>query len=203
MSSAREWGSAEFVNSQTTVRKYLLPRVDRGRGPTQSIWRSDHGKVIPLQWCSVVLICRLELATHQASFNVFRYVLLHARPVCYLLERFIGGLDTVVSCAWCIMCVCQHHPPLAARYYELWRSEWLRDICENTVSKMQHVLDRVERAEFRSEADLWSSRPQVLLRCAACPFNSFGWPQARFQVRICSFGPILPQCPVLGVSLAR
>ncbi len=29
--------SIHFVNSQTTVRKYLLPRVDRGRGPTQSI----------------------------------------------------------------------------------------------------------------------------------------------------------------------
>ncbi len=65
--------SIHFVNSQTTVRKYLLSRVDCGRGPTQSIWRSDHGKVIPLQWCSVVLICRLELATHQTSFNVFRF----------------------------------------------------------------------------------------------------------------------------------
>ncbi len=98
--------------------------------------------------CSVVWICWLELATHQASFNVFRYVLLHARSVCYLLECFIGGLDTVVSCAWCIVCVCQHHPPLAMRDYELWRSEWLRDICENTCSKMQHVLERVERAEL-------------------------------------------------------
>ncbi len=39
--------SIHYVNSQTTVRKYLLLRVDRGRGPTQSIWRSDHGKVIP------------------------------------------------------------------------------------------------------------------------------------------------------------
>ncbi len=39
--------SIYFVNSQTTVRKYLLPRADRGRGPTQSIWRSDQGKVIP------------------------------------------------------------------------------------------------------------------------------------------------------------
>ncbi len=29
--------SIHFVNSQTTVRKYLLPRVDRGRGTTQSI----------------------------------------------------------------------------------------------------------------------------------------------------------------------
>ncbi len=38
--------SIHFVNSQTKVRKYLLPRVDRGRGPTQSIWRSDHAKVI-------------------------------------------------------------------------------------------------------------------------------------------------------------
>ncbi len=60
----------------------------------------------------------------------------------------MGGLDTVVFCAWCIVCVCQHNPPLAVRYYELWRSEWLRDIRENTVSQMQHVLDRVERAEL-------------------------------------------------------
>ncbi len=36
-----------FMNSQTTVRKYLLPHVDHFRGPTQSIWRSDHGEVIP------------------------------------------------------------------------------------------------------------------------------------------------------------
>ncbi len=39
--------SIHFVNSQTTVRKYLLPSVDRGRGPTQSILRSDHGKLVP------------------------------------------------------------------------------------------------------------------------------------------------------------
>ncbi len=30
---------------------------------------------------------------------------------------------------WCpahgASCVCQHHLPLAVRYYELWRSEWL------------------------------------------------------------------------------
>ncbi len=45
-------------------------------------------------------------------------------------------------------CVCQHNPPLAVRYYELWRSEWLRDIREDTVLQMQHVLDRVERAEL-------------------------------------------------------
>ncbi len=38
--------SIHFVNSQTTVRNYLLPRVDRGRDPTQSIWRSNHGKDI-------------------------------------------------------------------------------------------------------------------------------------------------------------
>ncbi len=43
--------------------------------------------------------------------------------------------------------VCQHNPPLAVRYYELWRSEWLRGIREDTVLQMQHVLDRVERAE--------------------------------------------------------
>ncbi len=36
-----------FANSQTMVRKYLLPHVDRDRGPTQSILRPDHGKVIP------------------------------------------------------------------------------------------------------------------------------------------------------------
>ncbi len=45
-------------------------------------------------------------------------------------------------------CVCQHNPPLAVRYYELWRSEWLRDIREDTVWQMQHVLDRVVRAEL-------------------------------------------------------
>ncbi len=39
--------SIHFVNSQTTVRKYMLSCVDRGRGPTQSIWRSNLGKVIP------------------------------------------------------------------------------------------------------------------------------------------------------------
>ncbi len=33
-------------------------------------------------------------------------------------------------------------------YYKLWRSEWLRDIREDTVLQMQHVLDRVERAEL-------------------------------------------------------
>ncbi len=75
---------------------------------------------LSLQWGSVVWVCRLKLATHQASFHIFRHVLLHARPVCYLLECFIGGLGAVVSCAWCI--VGQHHPPLAVRDYELWRS---------------------------------------------------------------------------------
>ncbi len=39
--------SIHFVNLQTTEKKYLLPRVDCYRGPTQSIWRSDNGKVIP------------------------------------------------------------------------------------------------------------------------------------------------------------
>ncbi len=39
--------SIHFVNSQITVRKYLLPRVDRGRGSYPVYWRSDHGKVIP------------------------------------------------------------------------------------------------------------------------------------------------------------
>ncbi len=42
----------------------------------------------------------------------------------------------------------------------------------------------------------------VLLRSYACPLNSFGRPLARFQGRICSFGHILPQRPILGVSLA-
>ncbi len=43
----------------------------------------------------------------------------------------------------------------------------------------------------------------VLLRCTAYPLISFGRPLAHFQVRICSFGHILSQHPVLGVSLAR
>ncbi len=38
--------SIHFVNSQTTVKKCLLPCVDCGRGPSQSIWRSNHGNVI-------------------------------------------------------------------------------------------------------------------------------------------------------------
>ncbi len=54
----------------------------------------------------------------------------------------------MVSCAWCIVGVCQHNPPLALRDYELRRSEGLRDIRENTVSQMQHVLDGVECAEL-------------------------------------------------------
>ncbi len=112
------------------------------------------GLIFPL-FMSVVWICQLKLATHQASFNVFCYILLHARPVCHLLECFIGDLDTVVSCAWCIVYVCQHHHPLAVRYYELWRSEWLRDIHENTVSQMQYVLDRVERAELGGCVRKW------------------------------------------------
>ncbi len=44
--------------------------------------------------------------------------------------------------------VCQRTPPLAVRYYELWRSEWLRDIRADTVLQMQHVVDRVELAEL-------------------------------------------------------
>ncbi len=46
-------------------------------------------------------------------------------------------------------CACVSIIPLWPRgYYELWHSEWLRDIHEDTVSQMQHVLDRVERAEL-------------------------------------------------------
>ncbi len=125
--------SIHFVNSQTTVRKYLLPRVDRGRVPAQSIWRSDHGKVIPFLFSSARWFgsAGWTWQHNRASFYIFCYVLLHARPVCYLLECFVGGLGTMVSCAWCIVGVCQHNPPLALRDYELWRSEGLRDICEN------------------------------------------------------------------------
>ncbi len=95
--------SIHFVNSQTTVRKYLLPRVDRGRGPTQFIWRSDHGKVIPFL-CSGARWFGLAGWNWQHA----RHPLTHSRmsccmPVCYMLECFIGGLDTVVSCACCIV----------------------------------------------------------------------------------------------------
>ncbi len=45
-------------------------------------------------------------------------------PVCHLLECFIGGLDTIVSCAWCILCVCQHHPPFGREV--LWAlAQWV------------------------------------------------------------------------------
>ena len=36
-----------LVNAQVTVRKCLFPLVDLAIGPTQSIWRSDHGNEIP------------------------------------------------------------------------------------------------------------------------------------------------------------
>ncbi len=63
----------------------------------------------------------------------------------------VGGLDLPVGTgnpSWCIVCVCPCTPPLAVRNYELWRSEWLRDIRVDTVLQMQHVVDRVELAEL-------------------------------------------------------
>ncbi len=101
--------SIHFMSSQTMVRMYLLPLVDRGRGPTQSIWRSDHGKVIPFlcsgaRWFGFAG-WNWQHTRRITTLDVFRYVLLHARPVCYLLECFIGGLGAMVSCAWCIVCV--------------------------------------------------------------------------------------------------
>ncbi len=63
----------------------------------------------------------------------------------------VGGLDLPVGTgnpSWCIVCVCPCTPPLAVRYYELWRSEWLRDIRVDTVLQMQQVVDRVELAEL-------------------------------------------------------
>ncbi len=91
--------SIHFVNSQITVRKYLLPRVDRGRGPTQSIWRSDHGKVIPFlcsgaRWFGFAG-WNWQHTRHPLTYSATSCCI--ARPVCHLLECFIGGLDSVVS----------------------------------------------------------------------------------------------------------
>ncbi len=62
----------------------------------------------------------------------------------------VGGLDLPVGTgnpSWFQHCVCQRTPPLAVRY-ELWCSEWLRDIRVDTVLQMQHVVDRVELVEL-------------------------------------------------------
>ncbi len=87
--------SIHFVNLQTTVRKYLLLRVDRGRGPTQSIWRSDHGKVIPFlcsgaRWFGFAG-WNWEHTRHPLTYSAASCCM----PVCYLLECFIGGLRMV------------------------------------------------------------------------------------------------------------
>ncbi len=53
----------------------------------------------------------------------------------------VGGLDLPVG-HWQPIMVhrvrVSAYSPLAVRYYELWRSEWLRDICVDTVLHMQH-----------------------------------------------------------------
>ncbi len=74
----------------------------------------------------------------------------------------VGGLDLPVgtgNTSWCIVCVCQHNPPLAVRYYELWRSEWLRDRCsmyltEWSMRSSEEVFRSVEEMECSNGSDI-------------------------------------------------
>ncbi len=124
-----------FVNSQTTVRKYLLPRVDCGRGPTQSIWRSEHGKVIPFL-CSGARWFGFAGMDWQHT----RHPLTHSATSCCMPGQYATCLSVslVALAPWCpahgASWACQHNPPLALRDYELWHCEGLREICENTMS---------------------------------------------------------------------
>ncbi len=72
--------------------------------------------------------------------------------------------------------VCQRTPPLAVRYYELWCSEWLRDIRVDTVLQMQHVVDRVELAEL---AELGG----CVLRGLTCELSLFRVTNPHLRVR--------------------
>ncbi len=67
--------------------------------PGVAVWESH---LFPLQWCSWFRF---------AGWN-WKYVLLHARPICYLLECFIGGLGTVMSCVHGVSWACVSIIPL-------------------------------------------------------------------------------------------
>ncbi len=76
---------------------------------------------------------------------------------CIWLSVCVSRFDLPPFPVWiCRLALATHHgascvsaySPLAVRYYELWRSEWLRDIRVDTVLQMQHVVDRVELAEL-------------------------------------------------------
>ncbi len=74
--------------------------------------------------------------------------------------------------------VCQRTPPLAVRYYELWRSEWLRDIRVDTVSQMQYVLDSGACGARRMCSGPW--RKWNVLMGLTCELSLFGVTNPQF-----------------------